>query len=119
MPGIKICSLTKRAVEVFDFIKENGPVTPKQIAVFTNLPSRTIFFAISNLVSEDLVKKTPDLTDMRNISYSVNPERVMELREIVSELSASYPLQVDDELRDIFELNTLDSEKELASFFAT
>ena len=69
MPGIKLCSLTKRAIEVFDFIKENGPVTPKQIAHFTNMPSRTVFFAISNLVDEGLVRKTPDLTDMRNTFF--------------------------------------------------
>ncbi|MFW9931264.1 MAG: MarR family transcriptional regulator [Candidatus Thorarchaeota archaeon] len=114
MPGIKICSLTKRAVEVFDFIKENGPVTPKQIALFTSMPSRTIFFAISNLVDEDLVKKTPDLTDMRNISYSINPDRIAELQEIVLGLISSYPLQVDDELKDLLDLD-IDPDKGIIS----
>jgi len=115
MPGIKLCNLTKRAIEVFDFIKENGPVTPKQIARFTNMPSRTVFFAISNLIDEDLVTKAPDLKDMRNVSYSVNPTRVAELRGIVSHLSLSLPLQVDDEVKEILDISD-NREDDLSSY---
>jgi len=110
MPGIVLCMLSKSAVEVLSFIVENGPVSPRDIAQRTELPIRTVFYAISNLIDENLVQWKPSLRDMRHKMYSLNRRRVEQLREIVEPLLVQGLFQIDEELHNILGITDIEVE---------
>lgn len=101
MPGIVLCMLSKSAVQVLSSIYENGPVSPRIISEITRLPIRTVFYAISNLLDEDLVRWKPSLIDMRYKMYSINEKRIQQLRSIIAPLLVHDLFQIDNELLGI------------------
>lgn len=72
--------LPNSAKVVLNSLTIEGPMTPKTIIKKLDLPSRTITFALHTLVKEKIVRKTPNLADMRQPFYHVNIERVKELQ---------------------------------------
>ena len=72
--------LPNSALIVLSSLSSEGPMTPKTIIKKVKMPSRTITYALQTLVKENIVKKTPNLLDMRQPIYHVNLERVKELR---------------------------------------
>ncbi len=72
--------LPNSAVIVLSSLTFEGPMTPKSIIRVLKLPSRTVTYALRTLVDEDIVRKTPNLDDMRQPIYHVNLERVRELQ---------------------------------------
>jgi len=72
--------LPNSALIVLSSLTSEGPMTPKTIIKKIKMPSRTITYALQTLVKEQIVKKIPNLLDMRQPIYHVNLERVKELR---------------------------------------
>jgi DNA-binding MarR family transcriptional regulator len=72
--------LPNSALIVLSSLRTDGPMTPKAIIDRINLPSRTITFALHVLVKEKIVKRIPNLADMRQPFYHVNMDRVNELQ---------------------------------------
>lgn len=72
--------LPNSALIVLSSLTAEGPMTPKTIITKVKMPSRTITYALQTLVNEKIVKKIPNLLDMRQPIYYVNLERVKELR---------------------------------------
>jgi DNA-binding MarR family transcriptional regulator len=72
--------LPNSAMIVLQSLTSDGPMTPKTIINRINLPSRTITFALRVLLKEKIVKRVPNLADMRQPFYHVNVERVNELQ---------------------------------------
>jgi len=63
--------LPKSAQETWKVLALNGPMKPCEIANRTDLSGRTVRYALSRLVSAKLVKKVPDLQDLRSHFYRI------------------------------------------------
>jgi DNA-binding MarR family transcriptional regulator len=72
--------LPNSALLVLSSLTAEGPMTPKSIIKKVKMPSRAITFALKTLVKEHIVKKIPNLLDLRQPIYHVDLERVKELR---------------------------------------
>ena len=72
--------LPNSAWVVLSSLTAEGPMTPKDIIQKVEMPSRTITYALQTLVKEKIVKKTPNLLDMRQPIYHVDFENVKKLR---------------------------------------
>jgi DNA-binding MarR family transcriptional regulator len=72
--------LPRSAIIVLDRLQNEGPLTPKDISSRVDLAPRTVSFALRKLMGQDLCRKVPNLHDMRQPLYSVNMERMRELR---------------------------------------
>ena len=66
--GEKISKLSPSAQEIY-FILKNGPFTPKQMLVKTNLSPRTLRYALKKLLGLNLIKKYPNFEDLRQNFY--------------------------------------------------
>jgi len=70
-------------------------MTPKTIIEKVGLAPRTISFALRTLVRERVIRKTPNLADMRQPIYHINMDRVKELQlrfdsGLISQISSSF-----------------------------
>ena len=72
--------LPNSAILVLGSLVAEGPMTPKTIIEKVGLAPRTISFALRTLVRERVIRKTPNLADMRQPLYHINMERVKELQ---------------------------------------
>jgi DNA-binding MarR family transcriptional regulator len=55
-------------------------MTPKDISKKVDLAPRTVSFALRKLIGQDLCKKIPNLSDMRQPLYLADGEKAKELR---------------------------------------
>lgn len=72
--------LPNSALLVLSSLASEGPMTPKTIIEKVGLAPRTISFALRTLVREKVIRKTPNLADMRQPLYHINMERLNELQ---------------------------------------
>ena len=72
--------LPNSALLVLGSLAAEGPMTPKTIIEKVGLAPRTISFALRTLVRERVIRKTPNLSDMRQPIYHVDMDRVKELQ---------------------------------------
>ena len=68
--GENFSKLSPSAQEIFIILK-NGPFTPKQILLKTNLSPRTLRYALKKLLGMNLVKKFPNFEDLRQNFYAL------------------------------------------------
>ncbi len=64
--------LPKSAQEVYSLLRINGALKPGEIGNYTRLSNRTIRYALKILVDDLLIKRVPDLHDLRSHYYSLN-----------------------------------------------
>lgn len=67
--------LPKSALVVLQSLTKKGPLSPRAISQETNVPLRTVTFALDRLVNKQICQKIPNLTDMRRTLYSVNLDK--------------------------------------------
>ena len=72
--------LPNSALIILSSLTSEGPMTPMELIKKVKMPSRTITYALQTLVKKQIVKKTPNLLDMRQPIYYVDIDRVKELR---------------------------------------
>ena len=72
--------LPNSAILVLGSLATEGPMTPKTIIEKVGLAPRTISFALRTLVREQVIRKIPNLADMRQPIYHVDMERVKDLQ---------------------------------------
>jgi len=72
--------LPRSAIIVLDRLTNEGPMTPKDISKKVDLAPRTVSFALRKLVGQDLCRKIPNLSDMRQPLYLADGEKAKELR---------------------------------------
>ncbi|MFW9909654.1 MAG: MarR family transcriptional regulator [Candidatus Thorarchaeota archaeon] len=72
--------LPRSAIIVLDRLTHDGPLTPKDISTKVDLAPRTVSFALRKLVGQNLCRKIPNLSDMRQPLYLANEDRAKELR---------------------------------------
>ena len=85
--------LPKSALVVLDHITAEGPLAPREISRKFDVPLRTVTFALNKLMKLDLLRKTPNLMDMRKPKYGTNRERVIELHEVIELLRIQMGVQ--------------------------
>ena len=71
--------LPDSALTVFRALTSKGPLTPTEICQNTNLPDRTVSFALRKLVRQGLIQRIPNLHDMRSALYHPILTKVAEL----------------------------------------
>ena len=87
--NLKLSSdLPKSALVVLDHITAEGPIAPRDLSRKIDVPLRTVSFALKKLMKLDLLRKTPNLMDMRKPQYRTNHERVRELHDVIDLLRA-------------------------------
>lgn len=62
-------SLPPSALEVLNILKREGPLTPKDLFERTSFAPRTVRYALRVLLDNKLVKKVPNLQDLRQNVY--------------------------------------------------
>lgn len=65
-------NLPKSAQEVYVLLCNNGALKPREIGLYTSLSNRTIRYALKILVDENVIRRVPDLHDLRSHFYAVN-----------------------------------------------
>ncbi|MHA1908092.1 MAG: hypothetical protein ACW98Y_12405 [Candidatus Thorarchaeota archaeon] len=81
-------NLPKSAVIILDHLKVDGPMSPKQIAAKSQMPARTVSFALRTLIKQKICKKIPNLLDMRQPTYHLNDEMIKDIRSHLKKLQA-------------------------------
>ncbi len=69
---IHITQLPKSAREIYQLLKANGALKPQEIGNHTTLSNRTIRYALKILIEGALVRRVPDLRDLRSHFYTLN-----------------------------------------------
>jgi DNA-binding MarR family transcriptional regulator len=59
----------------------DGPMCPKELSVKLDMAPRTVSFALKKLLSERILRRIPNLLDMRRPKYHVNVEQARGLLE--------------------------------------
>ena len=67
------------ALVVLRSLAKDGPMSPKEIITRTKLPSRTVSSAIKRLFNMRLLRRVPDLNDMRKCLYGPNLDVAKEI----------------------------------------
>ena len=67
--------IPKSVLFIMDFLKENGPMAPREIARKAEIPLRTVSFALRRMTKLQLCKRIPNLQDMRRPLYHVDGEK--------------------------------------------
>ena len=70
-----VMDMPKSALAVLDFLTKSGPLAPREISRRIAVPLRTVTFALTILYSEKVLRKVPNLMDMRCPLYVVDPEK--------------------------------------------
>ncbi|MGY5873045.1 MAG: hypothetical protein RTV72_12420 [Candidatus Thorarchaeota archaeon] len=86
--------LPKSALVVLDHISAEGPIAPREISRQFDVPLRTVTFALQKLMKLNLLRRVPNLTDMRKPQYHTNHERVRELHDIIDLLRIQMGVQL-------------------------
>ncbi|MHA2224656.1 MAG: hypothetical protein ACXAC8_05605 [Candidatus Hodarchaeales archaeon] len=71
-PAAKVSHLPKSAREIYSLLSINGMLKPREIGSHTSLSNRTIRYALKILVDDMLIRRVPDLHDLRSHFYTVN-----------------------------------------------
>ncbi len=86
--------LPRSALLVLDHITEHGPMAPRDLSRESEMPLRTVTFALKKLVRQRLLHKVPNLMDMRKPLYHANIERIREVEAEIARLRIIVGLQM-------------------------
>ncbi len=65
----------KSAIAILGALFNNGPMCPLEISDKLNMAPRTVSFALRKLLGNQLMRKIPNLSDMRRTLYAVNIDK--------------------------------------------
>lgn len=68
-PITEVRKIPPSARVVYDLLKSNGPLTAKDILRECNLAPRTVRYALKKLLDAKMIKRLPNLNDMRQNVY--------------------------------------------------
>ncbi len=64
--------LSPSALEIYNILINEGPLTTKEVLGRVKYASRTVRYALKRLISLGLVRKIPYLLDMRQSKYLIS-----------------------------------------------
>jgi len=85
---LSINDIPPSALKVLDHLTEYGPMAPREIAKVSQIPLRTVTFALQKLVKQGLLQKIPNLLDMRKQMYHPHKERITAVEGDIDRLRA-------------------------------
>jgi len=85
---LSLNDVPKSALMVLDHLTENGPAAPRDIARSSNIPLRTVTYALHKLIQQRLLRKVPNLMDMRKQLYHLDNERLQAVENDINHLRA-------------------------------
>ena len=68
----RFTQLPKSAREIYLLLQNNGALKPREIGLYTTLSNRTIRYGLKILIDDNLVRRIPDLQDLRTHFYAIN-----------------------------------------------
>ncbi|MHA1909302.1 MAG: MarR family transcriptional regulator [Candidatus Thorarchaeota archaeon] len=71
--------LPASALSVLQSLRARGPMSPKDISRWAKVPIRTVNFAIKKLRKKGLIRRIPNLQDMRSPLYCTDLEVAKEI----------------------------------------
>lgn len=75
----------KSAMAILGVLINHGPMCPIEISETLNMAPRTVSFALRKLLGRELLKRIPNLSDMRRPKYHVNMEVAKDLLQHYSD----------------------------------
>lgn len=60
-------------------LAQDGPMCPQEISTKLGMAPRTVSFALRKLLKGNVLRRIPNLSDMRRPMYHVNAEKAREL----------------------------------------
>ena len=85
---LSLNDVPRSALLVLDHLSENGPMAPRDIARGSKIPLRTVTYALHKLIQQRLLRKVPNLLDMRKQLYHLDQERIRALEKDINHLRA-------------------------------
>ena len=86
--------LPRSALILLDHLTEHGPMAPRDLSKKSKIPLRTVTFALKKLVGHSLLRKVPNLMDMRKPLYHANVERIREVEAEIERIRLMVGLQM-------------------------
>ncbi len=86
--------LPRSALILLDHLTEHGPMAPRDLSKKSKIPLRTVTFALKKLVGQKLLRKVPNLMDMRKPLYHADAERIQEVEAEIEKLRLMVGLQM-------------------------
>ena len=80
-----ITKLPSPSKEIITLLIQEGTLSPKQIEERIDAPSDAIRYALRRLIESKIIKRVPNLLDMRSVYYRMSTKT--ELQEIEATLS--------------------------------
>ena len=76
--------LPEKAIPLLRFLENHGPKTQKEVILALDLPIRTVRYSIRRLLERNLIRKVPNLKDMRSVFYHIDPS-VTDVEQVIAE----------------------------------
>ncbi len=76
--------LPEKAIPLLRYLEQHGPKTQKEVINALNLPIRTVRYSIRRLLERGLIRKVPNLRDMRSVFYHISPT-VTDVEAVIQE----------------------------------
>ncbi len=81
----KLPKLPKSAKKIIFLLSEEGQLTQKEIISLTNIPAKTVRYALKRLTETKLVISQHNLEDMRSMFYSLSPDTDFTFQDLIIE----------------------------------
>ncbi|TFG31420.1 MarR family transcriptional regulator [Candidatus Thorarchaeota archaeon] len=85
---LSLNDIPKSALLVLDHLTEHGPAAPREIARASKIPLRTVTYALHKLSQQKLLRKVPNLMDMRKQLYHLEVEKIRAIENEINHLRA-------------------------------
>lgn len=83
---LSLNDIPRSALLVLDHLTENGPMAPREIAKVSKIPLRTVTYALHKLLQQKLLRKVPNLMDMRKQVYHLDRDRMQAVERDIDRL---------------------------------
>ena len=74
----ELIGLSPSSKAVLNLLLDSGPLTPTEIVDNVGFASRTVRYALKDLLARELVDKKPFLPDMRRTLYQIKSQEMLE-----------------------------------------
>ena len=98
-----ITRLPEPSREIMVLLIQEGILSPKEIEEHIDAPFDAIRYALRRLIESGIIKRVPNLLDMRSVYYRMSTET--ELREIEDQLSRNVKRIINEALEEAVALS--------------
>jgi len=88
----------KSALAILGALINHGPMCPIEISEKLDMAPRTVSFALRKLLGRQLLKKIPNLHDMRRPKYHVDTEAAKDMLQRYSDSAITSPFSLQKNL---------------------